>query len=313
MTVSFSDAENVLDAEFHLDGVNALNLNVPGGRVMLRPHDENRVHVRGFVPAGQSESNQDRPDPQQVSTHHSDDRLHIYRPDPSADVSGWRQRLRHRTTIHLDIRLPPHLDVKAQTPGGSIDGAHLAGTLDLTVQGGSVHLEQMRGPLCLRGSGGRFVAHDISGSSLEVAWAAGPVTLEQIADVQTTLHARSAPTTVKAHQGSVDLRVHGAPLTLNDLGGPCDAEVQGNRLIYHGTTAHDTSLRTVGGPVQAHLPSGQAASLILSGREVALADEFAFEGRTTPDRIEGMLNGGGPTLALRSVQGAASCHVQNDS
>lgn len=313
MTVSSSDAENVLDAEFQVDGVDLLELNVPEAQVQLRPHDANRVHVRGFVPTVKSEANQDRPGPPNLSTRHSDDRLHIFRQGLSRDISDWRRRVRNRTTIHLDIRVPPRLDVTARTPGGAIDAVQLGGTLDLTVRGGSVYLEQMSGPLRLRGSGGRLTTQDISGSSLEVKWAAGPVTLEHVRDAQTALEAQAAPTIVQDHHGSVDLCVHGAPLTLHDLEGPCDAEVRGNRLTYRGTPAHDTSLRTVGGSVQAFLPSAHAASLTVTGAHVALDDDFAFEGKTTPHRIEGVLNGGGPDLALRAVQGTASCRVQNEA
>jgi hypothetical protein len=60
-----------------------------------------------------------------------------------------------------------------------------------------------------------------------------------------------------------------------------------------------------------HLPSAHAASLSLTGAEVALDDDFAFEGKTTSQRIEGTLNGGGPNLALQAIEGMASCHVQN--
>jgi hypothetical protein len=314
MTVSSSDAENVLDTELQADGVHLLKLNVPEAQVKLRPHDENRVHVRGFVLRGQSnKSTQDQSSLSTVSTRHSDERLHIFRQGLSRDVSDWRHRIRHRTTIHLDIRLPPHLDVTAQVCGGAINAASLAGSLELTVHGGSVQVEQIDGSLHLQGSGGSLIAQEVSGSSLEVQWAAGPVTLKQITDAKLALEARGAPTTVQDHRGPADLRVHGAPLTLTDLDGRCDGVVHGNSLTYHGAPTHETSLQTVGGPVQMHLPPAHSASLTLAGAHVALDDDFAFEGKKTSRRIEGTLNGEGPNLALRAIEGRASCHIQNDA
>lgn len=310
MTLSSSDTEKILETELQTDGIDILELNAPGGHLTFRPHDANRVHVRGFASRAQSESNRNHLDFRGVSIHRSDDRLHVFRQGFSADVSDWRRRVWHRTAIHLDIRLPPRLDVTAQTPGGTINAVQLAGTLDLTVRGGSAHLEQLSGPLRLQGSGGPLIVQDVSGSPLEVQWAAGPVTLEQVTDAQTTLHACSAPTTVRDHRGPTDLHVHGAPLILQDLDGSCDAEVHGNSLTYHGAPAHETSLQTVGGPVQMHLPPAHAASLSLTGAQVALDNDFGFEGKTTSQRIEGMLNGGGPNLALRAIEGTASCHMQ---
>ena len=94
MTASSSDAEKVLDIDVPAEGVDGLKLNVPGGFLRLRPHTENRVRVRGFVPTATAEPNKDGSDPQAVSTHHSDGCLHIFRQGLSADVSNWRRRLR---------------------------------------------------------------------------------------------------------------------------------------------------------------------------------------------------------------------------
>lgn len=308
-----SEAETILDAELQADGVDRVELNVPEAQVTLRPHDANRVHVRGFVPTSQPDSNQNQPDLSPVSTDRSDDRLHIFRQVLSTDVTDWRWRFQHWTTIHLDIRLPAHLDVKAQAPGGAIDAASLEGSLEVLVPGGSVQVEHMSGPLRLRGSGGALTARSISASRLDVQWAAGPVTLQQITGAQTTLEAQSAPTAVRSHQGPLEVQVHGASLTLTDLDGPCNAEVRGSSLTYRGAPTADTSLRTVGDAVQVQLPPAHAASLTAKGARVALDEAFDFEGRIRPHRIEGTLNGGGPALALQAIQGEASCRVQNEA
>jgi hypothetical protein len=231
----------------------------------------------------------------------------------SDTVEEWRWRNGHRAAVHFKLRLPPTLNVIAHTPGGSVDAAHLAGTVDLSVNGGSVTTEGLTGPVQVQGSGGSLTARNCSGSRLDLQWTAGEVLLSDLADVPTTLRSTGAPTTVQGLQDSVTLSVSGAPLVLRDLENQCEAEVHGGALTYHGAPMNDTELRVVGGPLQTYLPPSHAATLTLKGAQVTLDDGFVFEGERTARRIEGTLNGGGPSLRLRSVEGPARCALKRES
>lgn len=308
MSFSPSPNEVVMDAAFQATTFDLLEIDVPGAHVQLRPHDEDdRVHIRGFVPNIPSETARTRFDRKGIATFQSGDQLHLFGDPLSTDVEDWRWRHTHRTAVHLDIRLPPNLDVMAQTPGGSVDAADLSGTIDLTVRGGSATTMQMNGPLKVQGGGGSLTIRDCAESTLDLQWTAGPVTLEQIAGPSTSLHAASAPSTLQDLHGSVDLTVHGAPLTLRNLDGPCEATVRGGTLTYHGAPTEHTALTTVGGSLQSHLPPSHAASLTLTGDQVTLDEAFPFDGKRTAHRIEGTLNGGGPRLRLHAIQGTAHC------
>jgi hypothetical protein len=300
-----------MDVSFGTDSVSAVVVNVPGAHVRLRPHtDTDRVHVHGSVPDVDLDTARSLFDERGISSHQSQGRLHIFGESLSKTAEDWRRRLSHSGTVHFDLRLPPTLDVHAETPGGTVDASGLGGEINLKVMAGTVRLEQIGGPLRVCGSGGSLTVQDSTGALLDLLWSAGDVTLKHLIDSSTTLQARAAPTSVHDVQGPLDLSVHGAPLSLREVDGPCDAQVRGGELTYFGAPTHDTSLTAVGRPLRTKLPAAHAAALTLIGAQVRLDEAFSFTGEQTPQRIEGTLNGGGPKLRLRAVQGLAACRPQ---
>lgn len=299
-----------MDAAFEADAFEELAVGVPGAHLQLRPHDQaDRVQVYGSVPEADPETARALFNRKEISTHHSGDRLVVYGKRLSADISDWRWRRDHRTTVRFEVHVPPDLAVVAQVPGGIVDASSLAGPLELNVPGGSVRADEITGPLHVRGSGGSLAIHDTTDAALDLEWGAGSVTLERLRTTDTTLQARAAPTTVREQDGSADLEVQGAGLTLEALSGPCQATVHGGTLTYEGAPDHETSLRTVGGALRASLPSGHAAALSLVGPRVGLDDAFAFEGTRTARRIEGRLNGGGPAFHGSAADAQVHCSV----
>ncbi|WP_263789702.1 hypothetical protein [Salinibacter sp.] len=305
---SSSSTATVMDAAFEAGALEALCLDVPEARLRLRPHDEaDRVQVRGTVPGADADTARRLFDRKAISTHQSGDRLHVFGRRVSGGISDWRKRRSRPTAVRLDVVLPPGLDVTAQAFGGTVEASDLAGSVDLTAPGGSVCATGLTGPLRVRGSGGDLTVQDSTDAALTAQWAAGPIRLERLQNTPVTLQARSSPTTVEDLNGSADMAVHGAALTLRHLTGPCEAQVRGGALTYRGAPTQDTILRSVGGPLRAHLPLDHAVALALAGARVHLDDDFAFEGERTAHRIEGWLNGGGVAFEGRAVQGAAQC------
>lgn len=303
-----------MDAAFEADAFEELAVDVPGAHLRLRPHDQSdRVQLYGSVPDADPDTAGALFDRKEISTHHSGDRLHVLGKRLSEDVSDWRWRHGRRTAVRLDVHLPADLALTAQVPGGAVDVANLAGPIEVSVPGGSLHADQIAGPLDVCGSGGRLTVQNTNDAALRLEWGAGPVTLEQLRETSTTLRARSAPTTVRNLSGSANLVVQGASLTVHTLRGPCQAEVHGGSLTYRGAPDRETTLRTVGGPLQAYLPADHPAVLSFTGSQVALDTAFSFEGRRTPHRVEGRLNGGGPSFRGHAAQGAARCDVMQEA
>ncbi|MCS3860511.1 hypothetical protein GGP86_000259 [Salinibacter ruber] len=305
-----SSTATVMDAAFKAGALETLLLDVPEAHLRLQPHDEaDRIQVRGAVPGADADTARRLFDRKEISTHQSGDRLHVFGRRVSEGISDWRKRLSRPTAVRLDVFLPPSLDVTAHAFGGTVESSDLAGSVDLTAPGGSVCATGLTGPLRVRGSGGDLTVQHSTDAALTAQWAAGTVRLERLQNTSVTLQARSSPTTVEDLNGSADLSVHGAALTLQHLTGPCKAQVRGGALTYRGAPTENTILRAVGGALHTHLPHDHAAGLLLTGAQVALDDDFAFEGQHTAHRIEGRLNGGGVAFEGRAVQGAAQCRA----
>jgi len=303
-----SQSDTVMDAAFEADAFEALVLDVPSAHIQLQSHSEaDRVQVHGGIPGADPDAARTLFDRKGISTHQSGNRLHIFGERLSEKDTDWRWRTGHPTAVHLDVHLPPDLDVTAQAAGGTIQVSDLAGTVELAVPGGSVHASQIKGPLRVHGNGGELTVEGTTDAALTLEWGAGPVTLERLRKTSVALQVRSASTTVQTLDGSADLSVHGGSLTIQDVTGPCDAKVHGGPLTYRGAPDQDTSLRAVGGPLHTHLPPDHPVLLTLAGSQVSLDHDFVFEGERTPHRIDGRLNGGGISFEGRAIQGSVQC------
>lgn len=309
MTLS-SQTDTVMDAAFEADAFEALVIDVPGAHVQLTSHDEaDKVQVHGGVPGAELDAARELFDRKGISTHQSGNRLHIFGDRLSQEVADWRWRSNHPPVVHLEVHLPPNLNVTAQASGGMIEASDLAGTLDVTVPGGSVNATRMMGPLNIQGSGGQLTVDHTDSAAVNIEWGAGPVTVQRLRKTSLTLRVRSSPTTVQNIDGSADLSVHGASLSIQNVTGPCEADVRGGALTYRGAPNEDTSLRTVGGPLQTHLPPDHPVALTLMGAQVSLDHDLPFEGKQTASHVRGRLNGGGISFEGRAIQGLAQCNA----
>lgn len=307
------ETPTILDATFEATSFDVLEVTVPGARIHLRPHTGGeRVEIHGFVPDCDPSEARTLFGRKGISTHQSSDRLYVFGEGPSSDTDGWRWRRGEQGEVHLDLRVPETLNVEVRTPGGAVHAAGLSGTTELNVVGGSVELEDMQGGIRVTGGGKRLGVHDVNARSVDLEWTAGSVVLENVSTESMSLQAVSAPVTADHLRGSTDLTVHGGPLQLRNLDGPCRAEVHGGTLTYSGTPAHDTFLRAVGGSVQTQFPITLGATVHLAGQVASIDEVFPFSGEKTSKEIDGTLNEGGPHIELQAVRGDARCRALED-
>jgi hypothetical protein len=83
--------------------------------------------------------------------------------------------------------------------------------------------------------------------------------------------------------------------------------VVGGPLTYNGQPTDEIELQVAGTTLDAYLPADHGADLRVSGSRLTLADEFPFDGERTRTKIEGTLNGGGPSLTLTASAGSVNC------
>lgn len=301
------ETPTVMNATFEGNSFDTLEVKVPGAHIHLRPHGEGRrVEVHGFVPDCDPSEARELFDRKAIATHRAGTRLHVFGRGPSSDADAWRARRELRGAVHLDIRVPQSQNVEVQTPGGAVHAASLAGRVVLDVMGGAVEIEDLHGAVEVHGGGRQLGVHDLNATSVDLRWSAGSVLLEHVQFESLRLRS-TAPVRAADLRGPATIEVRGAPATLSDVKGPCQAGVFGGSLTYAGTPKEKTSLRAVGGSLRTRFPASIGARLNLSGDTALLDDAFSFRGERTPNHVEGTLNGGGPTLDLTAVRGDARC------
>lgn len=306
-----SDATSVIAQEFKVDEPCALEVDLPGAYVRLRPgSSDTRVEVNismAGCPPDRAEQILDR---LSVGTRQTKDRVRVYSDRPRWDAEWWRWVRQLSATVHLDVHLPTHVDATIRASGGTIDAADLAGHLEVESLGGKLQINGLEGTLDLRTRSSDVSVTQFDGSRIDIHSAAGKLSLKEISSDSLTVRSVSAPVTLTNVTGTTDIDVDGASLTLQELSGPCTARTQGGALTYVGTPSDDTELSALGAPLEAQLPASLSATLDLSGEEIFLDEAFSFEGERTPHHVQGALNGGGPALRLRAVRGAAHCQTQ---
>jgi len=297
-----------MDRAFEASSLSVLDVQVPSARVQVGPRTEDeRVHILGVASNSNADHASEVLHRRNLTTKRSPDQLSITGTALENAPDMWRWRRRHRASIHLDIALPPAIDLKVHAPGGAVSVSDLLGAVHLDVMGGKVKAEGLHGDLDVRGGGGPLTIRDGAEMALDLQWTSGAVTLEDLEATSTTLRSVAAPTTVRNVHGFKEVTVQGATLHLQEVGGRCEADVRGGALTYRGAPSEETHLKTVGGPLQVYLPSSHAADLSLSGESVRVDEAFDFEETKNARRTEGRLNGGGPPLHLRAVQDVARC------
>jgi DUF4097 and DUF4098 domain-containing protein YvlB len=154
--------------------------------------------------------------------------------------------------------------VRADTSGGSIEVEASEKDVDVDTSGGSIRLGEMRGR----------VKADTSGGSIRIDSSTGPVRAST----------SGGNITVRAASGAVDASTSGGGVVVSFTGQP----------------EKDSDLSTSGGSVTAEIAEGLRFDIrARSGSRVK--SEFELEDAVIEDeRLEGKLNGGGPTLRLRS-------------
>jgi hypothetical protein len=124
------------------------------------------------------------------------------------------------------------------------------------------------------------------------------------------VEAHNGPLTATGVTGTLRLRTGNGPLTLDRLGGDVEARAQNGPIVVtlHGARwiGAGLSAETVNGPLTVRMPADYAATLRGGTRHGPIS--VAFPGVVTGNRgvggtLEGAVNGGGPTLQLRTQNG----------
>jgi hypothetical protein len=205
----------------------------------------------------------------------------------------------------IEIELPRRFDVNAVTSGGAVSVDDLDGKVDARTSGGAISLASISGPVVATTSGGSIRLKS-SGGDADLRTSGGSIV---IGDVSGMVNARTSggSIVIDRAEGSVKANTSGGSIEIEEVRGPILAETSGGsvRAYLSEPPGSDSSLRTSGGGITVYLANGVGVNVdaraqrVTSDFQVADGDDSYQD----DDRLVGPINGGGPSLTLRTSGG----------
>ena len=302
------DAVSVIAQEFLVDEPCSIAVDVPGAHVQMRPGSQtDRVEVEISVSGCPPDTAEDILDRMQVGTQQMKDTVRVYGDGEQSDAVWWRWVRRLDVTVHVDVRLPTHVEADLRVPGGEVAIADLQGHVDLKVMGGPCRVENLEGTLDVRAESSDVSINGFSGDQVIARVAVGSLTVQDAQADTITLRSVAAPVRLTNVEGPTNITANSTSVEVQEHEGALTARCQGGDFSYTGAPTTETELTVVGSTLTLDLPSDHAADLSMIGDTLSLDEAFAFEGDLTEHEITGRLNDGGPALTLRAIGGTARC------
>lgn len=207
--------------------------------------------------------------------------------------------------VQWNIRVPDRYNLEVRTSGGSIELDPIQGTVDARTSGGSISAGRLDGAAKLYTSGGS-IEIDGATSQVDARTSGGSI---RIGNTQGRVDARTSGGSITLARvgGTVYARTSGGNIVVEEASGSVDASTSGGsiRAQLSGPITANSKLSTSGGSVTVSLGAGVAVDLDAraSGGGVSSDIPITIQGRQDNDELKGKINGGGPTLTLRTSGG----------
>ena len=191
-----------------------------------------------------------------------------HKPPSLNSGSFWGIFTRPNLEVHYEITVPEQFTADLQTAGGNIDTSGLRGQLKVETMGGNLDIAGIDGDVDGKTMGGNIRATECK-AKLQIETMGGNLTVEQFAGPS----------------------VHGST-----SGGDITAS-------FASVPTADCELNTSGGSVRARLPSSAHITLDAETAGGSVSSELPVQGTHHDSRLSGTVNGGGPTIKLRTSGG----------
>jgi DUF4097 and DUF4098 domain-containing protein YvlB len=192
----------------------------------------------------------------------------------------WLRGIEYRVTV------PQRFDAELETSGGSIEVGDLSGQVRVRTSGGSLDIGRVEGSVDGHTSGGSITVRGARGRSL-LRTSGGSIRLDEV-------------------NGDVDAETSGGSITVTRASGNVRVHTSGGSIDV-GEPAGGIDASTSGGSINVRVPGDRGFTIdaATSGGGVSTN----FDVRRDPDersRLRASVNGGGPTLRLRTSGGGIS-------
>lgn len=208
------------------------------------------------------------------------------------DDDRWSRKGRMR--VEFTVKVPRRFNLNLSTSGGSIAVDDLDGTLRAHTSGGSLKFGRVEGEVDAHTSGGS-IQLDSGGANVRVNTSGGSIRIGNVA-------------------GTVAARTSGGSIRIADVGGAIDATTSGGSVEARMLTqpGENSNLSTSGGQVTLYLADNIAVDIDATSSAGGVRSDFPLDGKTSDKRrLRGSINGGGPTVRLRSAGGRVTIRGMN--
>lgn len=191
--------------------------------------------------------------------------------------------------LEILISVPSRFDAQLSTSGGSIAIAELDGEVLARTSGGSVRIGRVSGAADIKTSGGSVTLEE-SGGPVVAKTSGGSIKIRRAS-------------------GSVVAKTSGGSITVDEVAGAIQATTSGGsiRATLTEQPLESCELKTSGGSVVVELAPGVAVDLDASssgGRVSSTLGTTAVDAEVeTKSRLVARVNGGGPSMVLRTSGG----------
>ena len=257
-----------IDEVFAVSPGGKLTVDLASGTIDIDTHDDASVEIdaRGSMEQWTSRSNEDGDDVHVRTTGRSSFPFFSLGRAPPRARAGTLRRRCATAGGHIDIEELIG-EIVAHTSGGSVEVKKIEGDVEASTSGGSIRATEVQGNVELETSGGSIRGSEIS--------------------------------------GSIEARTTGGSIRLREVGGPVEARTTGGSVdVRFSGVAEATSRRRAAASRSSSRPTrawtSRRARPGVASRSIATSTSMATSPRT---RIDAELNGGGPSLELRTMGG----------
>ncbi len=216
------------------------------------------------------------------------------------------------TDLHLtyQVTIPETYNVNLRTSGGSIQVADMEGNAVCRTSGGSITFQNVDGEVEARTSGGGIRLAGVTGNAL-LHTSGGGIT---VGNVNGTIDAQTSGGSIHIEHagGNVLAKTSGGGIEVNEVMGTLDAQTSGGTITAYLSRQpeRDCSLITSGGSIHVYLnpDTRLAVNARTSGGGISTDLPLTVTGELSRNRINAVLNGGGPELTVRTSGGSIMLH-----
>ncbi|MBD3288989.1 DUF4097 family beta strand repeat protein [candidate division KSB1 bacterium] len=212
----------------------------------------------------------------------------------------------HDMRVHFNVTVPREFDLDVNTSGGSIEVSDIEGHVDVNTSGGYIKLGSIGGKVDAKTSGGSISLRGSEGTAL-LKSSGGSIDIGNV-DGDVTAKTSGGTISVDGAKGNADVSTSGGGLNLANIRGNVNGSTSGGSITAEllGKLDRDCTLKTSGGGINVYLNKNIEVTIDArtSGGHVSCDFPVTVQGKIKKSQLFGKINGGGPTLTLKTSGGS---------